>query len=195
MKKHTETEVQARRERTLEAAWNVFLRLGFARTTIGDIAKEAELHRPALSALVPLGKNELFEAVLLRFVTREIDRYRSEIRRFRKSRAKLMHCIEEWSLGGLQMSRTYPASRDAFNVDYIEVRRMYDVLVSFYSELFRDVVAESTLRITADELAKLLVYSLRGIRQVAADEATLRPLLTKQVDVFFAALQATATPR
>jgi AcrR family transcriptional regulator len=188
MKKHTEAEIAARRERTIEAAWDVFLRLGYTRTTIGDIATQAELHRPALYALFPLGKDELFEAALLRFVHSEIARYRAEIRRFKTPRQKLTHSIEEWSLGGIRMTQMFPASRDAFNVDYPEVRRMYRELVAFYSELLNDVVAKSSLKISADDLARLLVFSLRGLRQVAADEKTLRPLLTMQLDVFFAAL-------
>lgn len=53
----------------LDAALDVFLRYGFKRTTIGDIAKAAQLSRPSLYARYA-NKDEVYAAVLELYVHR-----------------------------------------------------------------------------------------------------------------------------
>jgi AcrR family transcriptional regulator len=188
VKKQTEDEVSARRDRALEAASNVFLRYGYARATIGDIAKEAELHRPVLYALFPNGKEELFEAMLLKLVETEVARYKSEIRKFKTLRKKILYCVEQWSMGGFRLTDTHPDARDAFNMAYPAVRKMYEVLAAFYGELLLEAVTASALDISADQVARLLIFSLRGIKDIAEDAESMHHLLIQEVDLFLAAL-------
>jgi AcrR family transcriptional regulator len=188
MKKQTDSEVAARRNRVLEAASTVFLRYGYARTTIGDIAQEATLHRPALYALFPEGKDELFEAVLLRLVESKVEQYRREIPRLKTLRRKILHCVEDWGISGFRLTNTHPDARDAFNMAYPAVRKMYEALTVFYAEVLREAVESSALKLPASQVARLLIFSLRGIKDIAEDEESLRRLLTQEVDLFLAAL-------
>lgn len=191
MRKHTDEEVNARRERVIEAASRVFFRYGFARATIGDIATEAEIARPALYLLFP-GKEELFDAALQRLVTTEVESYRAALPRFRTLRSKLLHCVERWSLGGLRLTTTHPDARDAFNMAYPAVQRMYDVLADFYAEILRDAIADAGIGMSPDHFARLLIFSLRGIKDLAPDKASLQKLLAQEVDIFLAALGSAA---
>ncbi len=54
-------------ERILVAAQAVFLRYGFKRTTMGDIAEAAGISRPALYLVFPL-KEKIFATVLTRML-------------------------------------------------------------------------------------------------------------------------------
>src|SRR3546814_1937855 len=54
---------EAKIDRAVIAAADQFIRYGFARTTMGDIARAADMSRPALYLLFP-GKEELFEAAV-----------------------------------------------------------------------------------------------------------------------------------
>ena len=173
----------------LEAASTMFFRHGYARTTLGDISQEAKLHRPALYTLFPKGKDELFEAVLLNLVGREVERYRREIAKMKTLRRKLLHCVEHWSMGGFRLTDTHPDARDAFNMAYPAVRKMYEVLTSFYAELLQEAVSESALDLSPVQLARLLIFSLRGIKDIATDAESMQELLTQEVDLFLAALQ------
>ena len=116
MKKQTEDEVKHRRTRVLEGASKIFFRYGYARATLGDVAQQAKLHRPAVYALFPEGKDELFEAVLLRLVQSEMDRYRLEIPKLKTLRQKVLFCVEQWSMGGFRLTEMHPDARDAFNM-------------------------------------------------------------------------------
>ena len=188
MRKQTDSEVNARRVRILETASKVFFRYGYARTTLGDIAQEASLHRPALYALYPGGKDEIFETVLLRLVETEIARYRRELPKLKTLRRKIVFCVEQWSMGGFRLTETSPDARDAFDVAYPAVRKMYEVLTSFYAELLREAVEASRLKVSAEQLARLLIFSLRGIKDLAEDAESMQQLLIQEVDLFLAAL-------
>ncbi len=194
MRKQTSSDVNARRNRVLDGASKVFFRYGYARTTLGDIAQEAKLHRPALYSLFPEGKDELFEAVLLRLVESEVERYRKEIPRLKTLRRKILYCVEQWSLGGFRLTDKHPDARDAFNMVYPAVRKMYEVLTSFYAELLREAVASSALNLSAEQIARLLIFSLRGIKDIAEDAESMRRLLIQEVDLVLAALSAQRSP-
>jgi AcrR family transcriptional regulator len=189
LRKQTESDINERRNRLIKAASDVFLRYGYARATLGDIALEAKLHRPNLYALFPGGKDELFEVVLLNLVETEVARYRRETAKMRTLRQKLLHCVEHWTMGGFRIVEASPDARDAFNMAYPAVRKMYEVLVCFYAELLEDSVAASTLKMSSEQLARLLVFSVRGVKDLAMDADTMHELLTLEVDLFLAALR------
>ncbi len=188
MKKQSESDINERRNRLIEAASIVFLKYGYARTTLGDIALEAKLHRPNLYGLFPAGKDELFEAVLLNLVETEVARYRRDTAKMKSLRQQLLHCVEHWTMGGFRIMEAHPDARDAFNMSYPAVRKMYEVLVCFYAELLQGAVAASTLKMSPMQLARLLVFSVRGIKDIATDADTMHELLTLEVDLFLAAL-------
>ena len=194
MTKQSESKVNERRTRVLEAASTTFFRYGYARTTLGDIAHEAKLHRPALYSLFPEGKDELFEAVLLNLVESEVERYRREISKMRTLRHKLLCCVKHWSMGGFRLTEAHPDARDAFDMTYPAVRKMYEVLASFYAALLHEAVAASTLNVSAEQLARLLIFSLRGIKDIATDAESMEQLLIQEVDLFLAALSAQKSP-
>lgn len=62
------TVEEARRTRILEGATKVFLAYGFQRTTMDDIARAAEISRPALY-LVFRNKTDIYRALVSQFLT------------------------------------------------------------------------------------------------------------------------------
>ena len=77
-KKITQNGVEARRIATIQAASTVFLRYGYARTTMAELAAAAELSRPTLYELFP-GKEDLFAAVIDR-LSRQTIRHAAQAR-------------------------------------------------------------------------------------------------------------------
>jgi len=84
MNKHTMTPAEtaappaedARRARILEGATRVFLAYGFQRTTMDDIARAAEISRPALY-LVFRNKGDIYRALAAEFLGRTLDNART----------------------------------------------------------------------------------------------------------------------
>ncbi len=176
-----------RRERIVLTATEVFLRYGFARATLGDIAEAAGISRPALYLVFP-GKEEIFAAVLRTLVEDQITRYRAALPRFKTLKNRLLYCTEQWVLAGYRMTASHPDARDAFNMAYPAVRDMYDVITSFFAELLQDAVAASPLPISAKELASMHIFSLRGMKELAGSEEMMQRIIAHQVQLVLAAL-------
>ena len=92
-------------------------------------------------------------------------------------------------MGGFRLTDSHPDARDAFDMAYPAVRKMYAVLTSFYAELLEEAVTASALNLSSVQFARLLIFSLRGIKDMAVDAESMQELLNQEVDLFLAALQ------
>ncbi len=187
--KQTVSEASVRRERIIAAATDVFLRYGHARTTMGDVAEEAGISRPALYLVFPR-KEDIFAAVIKRMIQDTLQRYREALPRLRSLDRKLHFCCEQWAGHGYDLTRAHPDSKDVFNLTFVPVREMYAALEAFLAELLRDALAASKLKTTPAELARVLIFAMRGFKDIAEDGAHMRRLIALQVDVVLASMKA-----
>lgn len=70
--------VDPKRARILEGAMKVFLAYGFSRTTMDDIARAADMSRPALYLLFR-NKTDIFRAIALMLLGRSVEQAKSEL--------------------------------------------------------------------------------------------------------------------
>jgi AcrR family transcriptional regulator len=80
-------------KRVIIAAAEVFLRYGYARTTMGDIAKATGISRPALYILFP-GKEQIFEAATMFLARQRLEEIRSAVSSCQGLEAKLIMAFE-----------------------------------------------------------------------------------------------------
>ena len=187
--KQTPEEAVRKRDQIVAAASAVFLRYGHARTTMNDIAEEARISRPALYLVFPR-KEDIFAAVTERLIEDKLQQYREALPRMRSLRQKLHFCCEQWAGVGYDMTAAHPDARDVFNLHFAPVREMYAALETFWADLLRDAVAVSKRKTTPEELARLLIFSLRGLKDTAEDATHMRRLIALQVDVVLAFIGA-----
>ncbi len=185
----TETEAELRRERIVASATDIFLRYGHARTTMGDLAEAAGLSRPALY-LVFARKEDIFAAVIERLITEELRRYRKAIAKMKSLDRKLHFCCEQWAGHGYDLTEAHPDARDVFHLGFAPVKRMYDELVAFLADLMREEVAASRLKAQPEELARVLIFAMRGLKDTAEDGRHMRRMIAIEVDAVLGALRA-----
>ncbi len=185
--KQTPEEAARKRDQIIAAATAVFLRYGYARTTMNDVAEEARISRPALYLVFPR-KEDIFAAVTEGLIRDKLQQYRAALPRMRSLRQKLHYCCEQWAGVGYDMTKAHPDARDVFNLEFAPVREMYAALQNFLADLLRDAVAASKLKTTPEELALLLIFAMRGLKDTAEDAAHMRRLIALQVDVLLASL-------
>jgi len=171
----------------VEAATGVFLRYGFSRTTMGDIAGAAGISRPALYLVFP-SKDDVFAAVV-----RHIDaKWHAELTLGLddqpSAEARIRHACGQWATHGIDMVATYPDAKDLFDLRFGAVREMYEHFEQVLAGLIDEGLAGSRLRATARELARSLIYALRGIKDAATSVTEMRRLADLQVAVLVAAL-------
>lgn len=188
--KLSQAELKERRESVITAAVAVFLRYGYARTTMADLATAAGLSRPTLYLLFP-DKDEIFTAVIRRLNRQMLDRFRSALPKLQTDK-RVQYCCEEWGAHGVEIMEKHADAKDLFDLAFPVVREMNELFVDFLAELLPEPAARSALNATPREIARNLVYSFRGLKEGAKDSAHLRRTIRLQVALVLSALEHSA---
>lgn len=189
--KLSQAELKERREGVVTAAVAVFLRYGYARTTMADLATAAGLSRPTLYLLFP-DKDEIFTAVIRRLNRQMLDRFRSALPKLQTTDKRVQYCCEEWGAHGVEIMEKHADAKDLFDLAFPVVREMNELFVDFLAELLPEPAARSALNATPREIARNLVYSFRGLKEGAKDSAHLRRTIRLQVALVLSALEHSA---
>lgn len=184
-KKITQIGVEARRTATIEAASVVFLRYGYARTTMAELATAAELSRPTLYELFP-GKDDLFAAVIDHLSQQTIRQYHDMLPKLKSLRMKLHHFCGDWATHGLKLIERHPDAKDLFDLRFPAVRQMYEDFIRFLVEVISN--EDHSTKVPVEKIVRNLVFSLRGLKDAAKNVKHMEILVELQVDVFLATL-------
>src|ERR1700728_1060719 len=97
--------------RVVEAAKSVFLRYGFRRVTMQDIADEAGISRPSLYLIYP-NKEEVFKATIRSLIRENLSTIREELSAQSTPEAKLRIVFEIWTVQPFQIMLNSPDAGD-----------------------------------------------------------------------------------
>jgi AcrR family transcriptional regulator len=172
----------------IEAATAVFTRFGYAKTTMGDIATEAGISRPALYLLFP-DKQAVFDRVIERMDRNKLNEIRDALPSFDGIAAKLLYACTSWGLDGVQLATVHPDSADLFDLRFDAVQAVYANFQALVTELIEEAVARSTVRAKPEDVSRAIVHSLRGLREGATGVDDMRRLIAVQVEIVVAALR------
>jgi AcrR family transcriptional regulator len=176
-----------RRTRIIEAATAVFLRYGFAKTTMVDIAEATGLTRPTLYLEFP-DKESVFHAVVNHMVAAKLTEIRAGLGRRKTLEAKLRFACDAWGSEGFDMVRANPDAADMFELGFTSVCQGYEGFGTLLEEILREPAARRGSDRSAHELARMMVYAIKGFKDIAKDGADMRRLVATQVAVVAAAL-------
>lgn len=177
-----------RRDQVVQAAIDVFLRYGYARTTMTDIAQAAGLSRPTLYLTFP-DKDSIFHAVVDAMVESKLTEIRQRLPRFRGFEAKLRFACEAWGAEGFELVQAHPDAKDIFDLGFASVCNGYAAFGDLLAEIISAPLAESGLDIGAADLAQTIMYAIKGFKEVARDGTEMRRMIGVHVAVVAAALR------
>lgn len=180
----------SRRTRILKAATAVFLRYGFAKTTMVDIAEATGLTRPTLYQEFP-DKESVFHAVVDDMVATKLAEIRAGLGRRKTLEAKLRFACDAWGAEGFDLVRAHPDAADMFAMGFSSVCRGYEGFGELLEEILREPVGRTPSdqgAQSARDLARMMVYAIKGFKDIAKDGADIRRLIATQVAVVAAAL-------
>lgn len=182
------TPREVKENAALQAATAVFTRFGYARTTMGDIASEAGMSRPALYLLFD-DKQVIFDRVIKEMDQRKLDEIRSSMASLDHLEDKLLYATTNWGLHGVELAVRYPEAADLFDLRFQAVRSVYANFEALVVSLIDSAVARSNLAATSSEIAHSFVYGLRGFREAASTVEDMRAMIVVQVKTLIAALK------
>lgn len=168
-----------KRQFVIQQAYEVFARYGYSRTTMGDLAQAAGMSRPALYLVFP-NKEDLFRAVIGWMSEQGLQQLAAELDALPDLESQLNHACLEWILKGRQLASTYPDAADLFDTKFGGVTQLYDDFRAFLSRL---LLRHGRRAAAADDLALLMVTSLKAFKSDIKDETALRSIIALQVSL------------
>jgi AcrR family transcriptional regulator len=191
--------VSDKASRVLEAARSVFLRYGFRRVTMQDIADEAGISRPALYLVFP-NKEEVFFAAIRDLSSELMRTIRASLPAHNSLESRLRFAFETWTIQGYAMMQSTPDARDLIEgTDKVACEAMTDINAGFEA-LLAEILepfatspiksSEGKTDLDAKEIARLLAASAHGCKDVATSVDDLRALIDGMITLTIAALRA-----
>ncbi len=178
--------VVSKQESVIIGATEVFLRYGFARTTMGDIAERVGISRPALYLVFP-NKEAVFSAVIHRMNDKQLTEIRTGLSNLATRREKLLYACQTWGTHGLSIIAAHPDAKDLFDLSFAPVQEIYAEFQALLAELIAEAGPRPSLEATQEELARTLTFAMRGFRETARNVNDMRRLIAVQVFLLVAA--------
>lgn len=188
-----------KQQAALNAAQDQFLRYGFRRVTMGDIATAAGMSRPALYLLFP-NKEALFNGVFERFVNASLAEIEAGINDFSALAEQLAFALEIWTIRPFELLYDTPEGRELAECNYEFTAALKLKSYTRFEAIIRDVFAQHLKRrrlhgMDPAALAQLLVHALPGMKAGAKDATHLRTLVTNLINLAAAAVNTKSASR
>lgn len=176
----------SKHQRAVIAAADQFMRYGFARTTMGDIARASDMSRPALYLLFP-SKDEAFEAAVLHLNVLRIAEITTALEGVKGLADRLFTACDLWLVNVYELGATNPDARDMDNLSFPVVRKVYADLQALLAGIIEDA-GMIHLPATPLTLARNLVFGVRGMGATATGVDDMREMARLQVNLLCAAI-------
>jgi AcrR family transcriptional regulator len=165
----------------LEAAQTVFLRYGFRRVTMNDIAEEAGMSRPALY-LVFANKEEVFKGAVKQFSGQILEEIRHGLDRRASAEEKLRYVFELWAVRPFETIQSSPDARDLIGYGQGFAKPVMDEIYQSFEEMLAGILKPlmndgTWTALSAEQLARLLTNSVQGFKESAGTAAELRQMI------------------
>jgi AcrR family transcriptional regulator len=187
-----------KKARVLEAAESVFLRFGYRRTTMGDLAAAAGMSRPALY-LVFCNKEEVFEAVLRAFTTRTLEEIRQGLDARPTPLEKLRFAFDLWAVRPFGFFEASPELREPLHGGLTFAKETIDqAIAAFEAELVAILAPLSAgapaKALPPGQIARVLTRAVHGFKESAKDAGELRAMIDGLLEMVLASLRPAPGP-
>jgi len=173
-----------KKSRVLAAARSVFLRYGYKRVNMNDIAEAAGVSRPALYVLFK-NKEEIFIEAYLRWVDETLVQVDAAMAQTGQPKDKIARAFEIWSVGPFELTMASSEAQEMVdcNFAFAQASRLQGdatfeaTIAPVVADLIESLPAAS--RIAPRRIAHVLVNAVRGFKQTAATPDELRQLIAE----------------
>jgi len=181
--------------RVLEAAESVFLRFGYRRTTMGDLATAAGISRPALYLLF-CGKEEVFEAVLRSFTARTLEEVRQGLGARTTPLEKLRFAFELWAVRPFSLFAASPEFREPAHGGLAFAKPAIDEAIAAFEVELAAILAPlgagaPAKALPPEQIARVLTRAVHGFKESAKDPDELRAMIDGLLEMVLASLRPT----
>jgi AcrR family transcriptional regulator len=192
------TAASEKTQRVLEAARTVFIRYGFRRVTMQDIADEAGISRPALYLVFP-NKEEVFFAAIRDLSAEMLRTIREGLPAHMSLESRLQFAFETWTIQSYAMMQSSPDARDLIECVEQFARETIQEIEAQFQALLAEIFAPFAVLpvrssggeadLDAVDVARLLSASAHGSKEAATSVDDLRAMIYGMITLTIAALR------
>ena len=179
-----------KKSKILTAGRAVFLRYGYRRVSMSDIAEAAGVSRPALYILFR-NKEEIFTSVFLQWVDETMLAISRETRKLKAPERKLMCAFELWTVRPFEMMKSSPEATELIECSFEFAQDSLREGYKMFETAITPVVAllaeqhSARLQMAPEQIAQVLASAARGFKQTATKTAELRLLIERLLVLSF----------
>ena len=174
--------VEVKTGRVLTAARELFLRYGYKRVSMADIAEAVGISRPALYNIFK-NKEDIFSGVFLRWVDETILEIENGISELSTSEDKLKYAFELWTVRPFDIVNTSPEAKELIECTFGFARstqregyaRFEATLVPILATLAGKRTTKGAM--DSETIAHILTSAALGFKQTATTKSDLRELI------------------
>ncbi len=164
------------------AALEMFLRYGYKRVTMNDIAEAAGISRPALY-LVFESKEKIFKGVYEHWVTGILREIENELGNLNKPEDKLRTAFELWTVQAFERMRasseaaellecTFGFAQESVNEGYRTFEKLLLPIIKSHPKFLG-----RRAKVSAEKTAHILSGAVRGFKITANDVSEIRSMI------------------
>lgn len=183
----------SKREKILAAAHRVFLRFGYRRTTMKDLADAVEMSRPALYLLYA-NKEEIFRAVICRYFNQASQLSETSWQKQEGLTNQLAAVMQIWVVDPYIEISASPEARDIYEAGFTFAVDLKEEFTQRYASQLEEVLNQSRQikakwrprqGLAIQQIAELMARSTLGLKREVRELDQLLVLLdtTRQIHV------------
>jgi AcrR family transcriptional regulator len=184
---------QTKEEKVLTAARDVFMRYGFKRATMSDLADAAQMSRPALY-LIFSSKEEVLRSLVTQIFNELLREIREGLSKHEGVADQLTFTFEVWCVRSFEMIQASPDAKDILESGYefaaeITLQAFSD-FENILSNVLRPIMSFQTEKnLSSDQLAHILATAVQGLKESATSVVQLRQMIEGLITIVVAGLQ------
>ncbi len=183
-------------QKVIEAAKQVFVRYGYRRVTMADIAEAAHLSRPSLYLVFP-SKEELLIAVTTQVFAALLNEIREGLDRFETPKEKLAFAFDIWTVRGFEIVQASPDAKDLLESSYEfaaeATNKAAADFVAIVVEILESLMRKQTkVDLSPLQVALILTNAMPGFKAAAKNTDQLRKLIAGLIGLVLASLNQQA---
>lgn len=183
--------ITEKKHKIIEAAHSVFLRYGYKRVTMNDIAEAAEISRPAIYLLFP-NKEEVFKSVIKHMAETNLNEIRKGIATLSSPEKKLKFAFEIWAVRPFELIKSSPDASELTYFGHQFSREVFDKIgAAFEMELVSIIEphmkSNTHSPLSAKKTAQIMRGAIRGFKEMSHNSSDLRQMIKDFLDIILSA--------
>ena len=187
---------QEKVEQVIAAAFQVFMKYGYRRVTMADLAEAAQMSRPALYLIFP-SKEQIFIEVISRALAANLDEIRRGIQPLKTVEEKLALVCELRFVCPFELIRASPDAADIYESMHEFAADLMARAEADFENLLAEILEplvrkQKALKLSSHQIARILRISAIGFKKAAKDSADLRELMSDMRRIVLSSLSSRA---